>query len=129
MSTSKHFDRICAAVIIVGVLLTVLFMNGTAFGIQKSPQVSGYENRLFDTSRVHSIALVVDDWDEFLESCEDEEYVVCSAVIDGESYKNIALRAKGNTSLSSVRAMDSSRYSFKLEFDQMRPITVSTNCA
>ena len=117
MSTSKHFDRICAAVILVGVLLTLLFMNGTAFGIQKTTQLSGYENRLFDTSRVHSIALVVEDWDEFLESCEDEEYVVCSAVIDGESYKNIALRAKGNTSLSSVRTMGSSRYSFKLEFD------------
>ena len=117
MSTSKHFDRICAVVIVLGVLFTLLFMNGTAFGLQATKSAMGYENRLFDTSRVHSIDLVVDDWDSFLENCEDEEYVVCSAVIDGESYKNIALRAKGNTSLSSVRSMDSSRFSFKLEFD------------
>lgn len=117
MSTSKQFDRICAVVIVLGVLITLLFMNGQAFGLQASARAAGYEERLFDSSRVHSIALVVDDWDGFLESCEDEEYVVCSAVIDGESYKNVALRAKGNTSLSSVRSMDSSRYSFKLEFD------------
>ena len=117
MSTSKQFDRICAVVIVLGVLITLLFMNGQAFGLQASARAVGYEERLFDSSRVHSIALVVDDWDGFLESCEDEEYVVCSAVIDGESYKNVALRAKGNTSLSSVRSMDSSRYSFKLEFD------------
>ena len=117
MSTSKHFDRICAVVIVLGVLVTLLFMNGSAFGLQASARAAGYEERLFDTSRVHSIDLVVDDWDSFLENCEDEEYVVCSAVIDGESYKNVALRAKGNTSLSSVRSMGSSRYSFKLEFD------------
>ena len=117
MSTSRNFDRICAAVVVLGVLLTILFMNGAAFGIQSSDHVAGYENRLFDASRVHSIDLVVDDWEGFLEDCEDEEYVTCAAVIDGESYKNIALRAKGNTSLSSVRTMGSSRFSFKLEFD------------
>ena len=117
MSTSRNIDRICAAVVVLGVLFTILFMNGAAFGLQSSERAVGYEERLFDASRVHSIALVVDDWEEFLEGCEDEEYVTCTAVIDGERYKNIALRAKGNTSLSSVRGMDSSRFSFKLEFD------------
>ncbi len=117
MSTSKYFDRVCAAVVVLGVLLTVLFMNGSAFGMQAADRVLGYKSRLFDPSRVHTVDLVVDDWEGFLENCENEEYVACAAVIDGESYKNVALRAKGNTSLSSVRAMDSSRYSFKLEFD------------
>ncbi len=41
----------------------------------------------------------------------------CAVVIDGESYKNVAIRAKGNTSLSSVRQFGSQRYSFKIEFD------------
>lgn len=117
MSTSKHFDRVCAVVAVFAVLLTVLFMNGAAFGLQSSARVLGYESRLFDSSRVHTIDLVVDNWEEFLEGCEDEEYVTCAAIIDGESCKNIALRAKGNTSLSSVRATGSSRFSFKLEFD------------
>ena len=117
MSTSKNFDRVCVIVVVLSVLLTVLFMNGEALGLQAIDRGLGYEERIFDTSRVHSIDLVVDDWDGFLENCEDEEYVACTAVIDGERYKNIALRAKGNTSLSSVRAKGSSRFSFKLEFD------------
>lgn len=59
----------------------------------------------------------MDDWDAFIEGCEDEEYEPCAVVIDGESYKNVATRAKGNTSLSSVRQLGSQRYSFKIEFD------------
>ena len=93
MSTSKYFDRVCAVVVALGVLLTVLFMNGSALGVQAADRVLGYESRLFDPTRVHTLALVVDDWDEFLENCEDEEYIACAAVIDGESYKNVALRA------------------------------------
>lgn len=45
----------------------------------------------------------MDDWDEFIESCADEEYARCSVIIDDETYKNVAIRAKGNTSLSSVQ--------------------------
>ena len=47
----------------------------------------GYESRLFDTSRVHTIDIVMDDWDSFIENCESEEYSACAVVIDGESYK------------------------------------------
>ena len=35
MSTHKHIDRICIAVMIIAVLITVLFMNGEALGIEK----------------------------------------------------------------------------------------------
>ena len=37
--------------------------------------------------------------------------------IDNEDYRNVALRAKGNTSLSMVRSYGNNRYSFKIEFD------------
>ena len=117
MSTHKWIDRICVAAVVLSLLLTMLFINGEALGIQPADKVIGYENRLFDTSRVHTIDVVMDDWDGFLSTCQSEEYSACSVVIDGESYKNVAIRAKGNTSLSSVSAMGSSRYSFKIEFD------------
>ena len=42
----------------------------------------------------------------------------CNVTIDGETAKNVGIRGKGNTSLSSVSSMDSDRYSFKIEFDQ-----------
>lgn len=118
MSTHRHIDRICAAAILLSLLVTLLFMNGEALGVQPASQVMGYEAKLFDTSRVHTIEIVMDDWDGFLETCENEEYTACSVVIDNEGYKNVGIRAKGNTSLSTVSQMGSDRYSFKIEFDQ-----------
>ena len=118
MSTHKHIDRICAAAMALTLLITLLFMNGEALGIRPAARAMGYEARLFDRSRVHTVEILMDDWDGFLETCENEEYAPCSVVIDNEAYQNVGLRAKGNTSLSAVSQMGSRRYSFKLEFDQ-----------
>lgn len=117
MSTSKHFNRICAVVMVLCLAVTLMLCFPNAVGIQVTSKTLGYESRLFDTSYVHSIDIVMDDWDSFVENCESEEYSSCAVVIDGESYKNIAIRAKGNTSLSQVANYGSDRYSFKLEFD------------
>lgn len=117
MSTHKHIDRICAAAAVLSLLLAVLFCCGEAWGLQPASRAMGYEARLFDTDRVHTIDIVMDGWDSFIQTCENEEYAPCAVVVDGEAYQNVGIRAKGNTSLSSVSAMGSERYSFKLEFD------------
>ena len=103
---------------VVSLLICVLFTNGASFGIQAQAKTMGYEDRLFDTSKVHTIDIIIDDWDAFLQTAQSEEYSVCSVVIDGEAFKNVGIRGKGNTSLSTVSSMDSDRYSFKIEFDQ-----------
>ena len=118
MSTHKHIDRICAIAAGACLLITALFMNGEALGIRPASKAMGYESKLFDTARVHTIDIVMDDWEGFLETCENEEYAPCSVIVDNEAYKNVGIRAKGNTSLSTVSAMGSDRYSFKIEFDQ-----------
>ena len=117
MSTNRHIDRVCAVGIICALLLMILFINGEALGIQPASRVLGYETRLFDTSRVHTLEIIIDDWEDFLNNCTGEEYSPCTVLIDNEAYKNIAIRGKGNTSLSTVARMDSQRYSFKIEFD------------
>ena len=117
MSTHKHIDRICVAITVLSLLLMVLFVNGEALGLTASSRPMGYESTLFDTSRVHSIDIIIDDWDAFLETATSEEYATCSVIIDNDAVKNVAIRGKGNTSLSTVSSMDSDRYSFKLEFD------------
>ena len=118
MSTHKHIDKICLVAALFAIVLCALFMNGEALGIQAASKVMGYESCLFDTSKVHTIDIVMDSWDSFIETCENEEYAACSVVIDGETYGNVGIRAKGNTSLSTVASMNSDRYSFKIEFDQ-----------
>ena len=117
MATSKNLERVCAIVLIVSLLASAGLVYVKANSGESTGQTMGYESRLFDTSRVHTIDIVMDGWDSFIENCESEEYSACAVVIDGESYKNVAIRAKGNTSLSSVRSLGSSRYSFKVEFD------------
>ena len=117
MSTHKHFDKICCIVLAFTLLLTIFFINAERFGIRKSSSVPGYEERLFDTSLVHTIDIVMDDWDGFIEDCQNEEYYSCAVVIDGTEYRNVAIRAKGNTSLTQVEAYGNGRYSFKIEFD------------
>ncbi len=117
MSKSRYFNIIAWCIITVTVIVTVTFMLGDRLGLVSAGKTMGYEKRLFDTERVHTIDIVSSNWDSFIETCENEEYTEAAVVIDGESYKNVGIRAKGNTSLSSVRSMDSNRYSFKVEFD------------
>lgn len=114
MSTHKHIDRICCAALLLALVLTALFVNGESLGLQKSSTAMAYETALFDTSKVHTINIIMDDWDEFTANCKSEEYYACTVVIDGETFKNVAIRGKGNTSLSQVT---NDRYSYKIEFD------------
>lgn len=118
MSTHKHIDKICLVAALLSLILCAVFLNGEALGIQAADTVMGYENRLFDNSRVHTIDIVMDDWDSFISTAATEEYSAASVIIDGEAYHDVGIRGKGNTSLSNVSAMGSQRYSFKIEFDQ-----------
>ena len=119
MSTSSNLDRICVAALALAVLIAALAFCAPALGYEAASggAVLSYEERLFDTSVVHTIDIVMDDWEGFIAGCEDEEYVLCDLVIDGEEQPGAGIRAKGNTSLSSVAAYGNDRYSFKIEFD------------
>ncbi len=117
MTVYKYIDRICIAIMTIFVLICILLMSGKTFGIHKSEKDIGYKNRLFDTSKVHQIDIVMNDWEEFIENCQKEEYTECAVVIDGKSYKNVVIRGKGNMSLTDVPLLNSNRYSFKIEFD------------
>ena len=117
MATHKNFDKVCCVVLALCLALTALFMNGESLGLQAAAREMGYESRLFDTASVHTIDIVMEDWEGFLETSQREEYSLCSLVIDGETYENVAIRGKGNTSLTQVEQYGNSRYSFKVEFD------------
>ena len=117
MLRHKNIDRLCCLVLALTVLLSGLYVGAAATGLITADTSMGYETRLFDQSRVHTIDIVIQDWEAFLDTCTSEEYSACHLVIDGESYKNVAIRGKGNTSLSSVATYGNDRYSFKVEFD------------
>lgn len=117
MSTSKHIDKICCTALLSALLITFLLSNITKSGVLTVSAAAGYESRLFNTAVVHTIDIVMDDWDSFLENCTDEKYADCTVIIDGDVCRNVGIRAKGNTSLTSVASYGNDRYSFKIEFD------------
>ena len=79
-----------------------------------------YESKLFNTDEIISVNIKMDedDWNKMLKNATSEEYYVCDVTINGTTIKNVAIRPKGNTSLSAI-AMDedTDRFSMKLEFD------------
>lgn len=117
MLRTKKADRIACVVTALTLLITGCLWGAVAAVRGDGSHAVGYEGLLFDQSRVHTIDITMPDWDQFIENALAEEYAACSIAIDGERFSNVAIRAKGNTSLSSVAAMGSSRYSFKVEFD------------
>ncbi len=123
MLKSKKIDLICLIVMAAAALVTVLFMNGEKWGLVPNHAAPGYETRLFDRSRVHTVDIVMDDWAGFLETAAEEQYAVCDLVIDGEHFANVGLRAKGNNSRRLTEKYGLDRYSLKVEFDHFAPKT------
>ncbi len=119
MSKSKHMDAICGILAALMVLVTVLYMTFGGTLLSASAEEFPYVEKLFSTDQVHRIDIVADegDWKSMLQNARAEEYISCTAVIDGEKFANVAIRPKGNSSLSTVSSSDSNRYSFKMEFD------------
>lgn len=117
MLRHKNIERVCLIVLAAVLGATLLFWAMASSGMIGEENGMEYEARLFDQSRVHTLDITMADWEGFLETAANEEYAGCQIAIDGEVYKNVAIRAKGNTSLSSVQQYGNNRYSFKVEFD------------
>ena len=117
MLRTKKADRIAAFFTAV-MLIAAVCIWGVVEPVQgDGSREIGYESLLFDTGRVHTIDITASNWDEVIANAAAEEYQECSITIDGENLGLVGIRAKGNTSLSSVATLGSTRYSFKVEFN------------
>lgn len=119
MLRSKNIDCICCLVIACTMLLAAGFTALAGAGVLESSRKTSltYAKHLLDQSTVHKIEITMDGWDDFIDNCTDEKYRACAVTIDGEAQGTVGIRAKGNTSLSSMAQYDNDRYSFKIEFD------------
>ena len=105
------------AAVLAAALVLLLGLAGKAGAILPGGENPGYVSRLFDGSRVHRVDIQVEDWEAFLASAPEEEYIPATVEIDGETFRQVGLRAKGNNSLRLTEEYGLSRYSLKLEFD------------
>ena len=123
MVANKHIAKIIVAVMAVAVVLCLVFV---AFSGEITALLGGravrmeYESALFDTDEIITVDIKMDeaDWNNMLKNASSEEYYCCDVTVNGRTVKNVAIRPKGNTSLSAI-AMDpdTDRFSLKLEFD------------
>ena len=81
MLKREGIDKLCAAVMALAVVLTLIFMNGGTLGLTPAFFTPGYETRLFDKSRFHTIDILIDDWQAFLDTALEEQYSTCTIMI------------------------------------------------
>lgn len=103
-------------------LILCIFMCGIV--INNSNDLSNnksfeYVNKIFDDNIVHNISINIQEFylNDLLLNAEKEIFFPCDIIIDGELFENVAIRAKGNSSLSQVVNSNSNKYSFKIKFD------------
>lgn len=123
MISNRHISKITLILVAVTLVLCIL-----AVGYSQNPIFTGdssgysveYAEKLFGKDEIIEVDIEIDEdsWAEMLENATKEEYYKCDVVINGETFKSVGIRTKGNTSLSSIaKDPDNDRYSFKLEFD------------
>lgn len=106
--------------ILLSGLLVVVFCVAAYFLVERADSATDtYAAHIFQEDTVNEINIEIDeaDWQDMLENPLEEEYHKANVTINGETIGNVAIRTKGNNSLTSVANSDSDRYSFKLDFD------------
>lgn len=123
MIAHKNITKVIAVVMTLAVclcLFAVAFSNEIITAAEDTGVSMEYETKLFNTQSIISVNIIMDeeDWNEMIENAMSEEYYQCDVEVNGKMFYQVAIRPKGNTSLSSI-ANDptTDRYSFKLEFD------------
>ena len=118
--TPLHVLKKYKAVLLSG-LLVVVFCVAAYCAVGRADSADSqytYAEHIFQDDTVNEINIEIDeaDWQDMLENPLEEEYHKANITINGETVGNVAIRTKGNNSLTSVASSDSDRYSFKNRF-------------
>ena len=119
--TPLHVLKKYKAVLLSG-LLVVVFCVAAYCAVGRADSADSqytYAEHIYQDDTENEINIEIDeaDWQDMLENPLEEEYHKANITINGETVGNVAIRTKGNNSLTSVASSDSDRYSFKIDFD------------
>ncbi len=122
MISNKFINIIISIIMVLSLLfasLIVILSNNTNY--TSSITETEYISKVFDKNKVMEIDINIsqEDWDWTIENATEEEYKNANISINGETYYNVGIRPKGNSSLSMIASDDTTdRYSFKIKFDE-----------
>lgn len=111
------------SIFLVAMILMVSMKNMTNSNDIDSANIKqpDYVSKIFNKNKVSEINIKIDEeqWTDLLQNAIKEEYYNCDITINGETFSNVGIRAKGNSSLNMVASDDTTdRYSFKIKFDK-----------
>nr|MDA3847576.1 CotH kinase family protein [Vallitaleaceae bacterium] len=104
-------------VLAIAILLSTSYINSWTM---KNPEITTVVDEVvFPHDDIIKVSIDIDEEEYTLlnENAEMETYVTADITYNGYSFSDIAIRAKGNSSLKSVASTDSDRYSFKVDFN------------
>lgn len=123
MSEKKYVPRIAAVMVIALLTVGVCIALAVSAGSSKETALKQpeYMTKLFDKDKVIEVNIKIaeKDFDDLKENATEEQYYKADITIDGVTFNNVGIRAKGNSSLSQVAGDDTTdRYSFKIKADE-----------
>ena len=88
-------------------------------GLERKDNAASYKHYVFNEKKVArvDIQLEATDWEEIKDNPLEEEFKQANVTVNGKKVEGVAIRTKGNSSLTSVARSDSERYSLKIDFD------------
>ncbi|MBN1053804.1 spore coat protein CotH [Clostridium botulinum] len=106
---------------ITSMILAVIFIFSLVVNNETSSIAQKKLSTVLDKESITNIDIDIEenDWNWLIENALNEEFRSCNITINGETFYNVGIRPKGNTSLTSVASDDTTdRYSFKIKFDK-----------
>ena len=115
----KYKDLLGSTLALITAFALLITADCLTSGLAGTSSSAVYETKLFSSGNTLHIDISIDesDWQDMLDHPLQEEYHAANVTINGTVLGNVAIRTKGNNSLTSVSGMDSDRYSFKIDFD------------
>ncbi len=117
MLGSKKFEKTIFRLILGAVIFSLIIacFPNMFFWISNDKVGEDYPTKIFGQNIINiEITADENDWAEMLENKMSKPYISCDLKIDGREFKNVGLRPKGNSSLTSIQG---DRISYRLDFD------------
>lgn len=123
MKARKDF-KLISIILVITIILSACQKNDVQSALVNDSEQAAAEldyTSEMDKTSIMNIEISADkeEWQNMLDNAQSEEYISADVTINGTTIKNVGIRPKGNSSLSSIARDDTTdRYSFKIKFDE-----------
>lgn len=115
----KWYISIVSMILAIIVVISLMFINSKNKTATQNAKTT--LETVLDKNSIMEVNIDIDetDWEWLIKNAAEEEYRSADVTINGETYYNVGIRPKGNSSLKNVPSSNSpERYSFKIKFDE-----------